>query len=171
MEDFPELKMTALGILYQVRWSSRNHKSADFLLKEKLAGFISSLEDDDIGYFYDPSYPDRVCLHPGELCGYVSNANLPYSFNIYKGLSSLAKFLNDLEDDYNGVGIFIVDEEVSLFESYASKLEKNIKMFVFEIGKCSLKEVSEKLGFYYYSVKDVADLDFEVIRKVLSLVR
>ncbi len=138
-EALPELKMTALAVLFQTKWNSKKeNKSNDFVVKEALATFASSLEDDDIGYFYDPKAPRDLCINPGELVGKIANSNLPYGFNFSKGVDHLVEILHAFDDDYSPITVVVSDcfteDQV---KDLMLKLE-GFKLYVFSIGNCAV---------------------------------
>lgn len=142
--DFPDLKMTFLAVLFQTKWSSQlANKTNSFVVKEALSSFASFLEDDDVGYFFDPQLPNQFC-NAGELVGKISNSNLPYNFNFTKAIDSLITVLEAIdEDDYNKIAVVVSD---CLTEQDAKTLVKfisnvsNTKVVVFTIGKGCFKE-------------------------------
>lgn len=148
MESLPDLKMTAIAVLYQTKWNSTNRPNS-FFVKEALSSFVSSLQDDDIGYFYDPKSPYEICTNPGELVGKIANSNLPYSFNFSNGIDCLMSILDTVENEYNRIGVIISD---CMSEGDIDKINSfniDAKIYVFNIGKTSfegvinLKTVSE----------------------------
>jgi len=139
--ELPNLKMTALAVLYKNKWNSKKiNRSNDFIVKESLSQFASSLEDDDIGYLYNPLQPNELCINPGELVGKISNTNLVYNFNFMNGVKYVISMLKSLDNsDYNRIGIIVSDclekNEVDEMESYLNDCE-DIKIYKIGIGKC-----------------------------------
>lgn len=137
--DLPDLKMTFLAILFQTKWSSQTaNKTNDFVVKEALAAFASSLEDDDVGYFCDPQSPNQLC-NAGELVAKIANSNLPYGFNFGKAVENLALVLDAMDkEDFNKVAIVISDCLTETDAKNLMKVVSNIadaKIVVFGIGK------------------------------------
>lgn len=135
MEDFLDinLKSTAIAILFHTKWNSRKaNKTNDFVVKEILAQFVSSLEDDDLGYFYDPQKPYELCTNPGELVGKIANSHLPYNFDFSKGIECLKKMLESISDDYNRIGIIVSDSSLEDHHFLISTI-KNAQIHVFSI--------------------------------------
>jgi hypothetical protein len=137
-DELPDLKMTALAILYQTKWMSHlANKPNAFVVKETLAIYASSLQDDDIGYFYDPNSPNSLCTSPGELVGRIANSKLPYSFDLHKAVQHFKLILNAIdENDYNKHGVIVVDclnqsEAVWLMEALIG-----LPVKVYALGKC-----------------------------------
>lgn len=138
--ELPDLKMTALAVLYQTKWNSQKaNKPNSFIVKETLALLVSTLQDDDTGYFYDPKCPIDVCVNPGTLVGKIANSHLPYSFDFVAGVKNLIRILNSLEkEDYNRMGIIVTDclieKEAQILKSLI--FESGLKIYVFGIGRC-----------------------------------
>jgi hypothetical protein len=178
-DKLPDLKMTALAVLYQTRWESRKlNRRANFVVKEALATFASTLEDDDLGYFYDPASPKELCINPGVLCGKIANSNLPYDFSFYDGIEHLVEVLNAIDDEYNRIALIVTD----CFDYYnhpgsLQQLQrlKDAKVFVYEIGYCGivLRELCDKFSLNYVNLKDAADLSeaLKDIGKSLTIIR
>jgi len=144
-DSLPDLKMTALALLFQMKWHCPTvHKSNDFVVKETLAYFASILEDDDIGYFYDPKAPKDLCTNPGELVGKIANSRLPYGFNFGRAVDQFVLMLNSIdEQDYNKIGVVVSD---CLVKTDADELMKKVatiegaKTYVFSIGGCAVTD-------------------------------
>jgi hypothetical protein len=143
-DELPDLKMSALAVLFKNKWSCpAAHKPNDFVVKEALAVLASSLEDDDIGYFYSPNAPRELCTNPGELVGKIANTKLPYNFDFRKGVSQLIEILKAIDDDYNKMGVVVSDcltegEAADLMSSLSAL--KDVKIFVFGIGGCAVTD-------------------------------
>jgi hypothetical protein len=173
-DKLPDLKMTAIAVLFQMHWTSKKTgKAGDFIVKEALTNFTSFLEDDDIGYFYDPASPKHLCIHPGELCGKIGNSSLPYSFNFLDGLKHLSYFLNALDDyDYNKVCVIVTDCFDPIHESFMLNFlnELDSKVYVYEIGKDLLSKVCKSVGANYELLSDAIHLEDKLafIRESLS---
>lgn len=157
MENLQEsLRMTALAVLFQTKWNSKKaNRPNDFVIKEALVTVASLLQDDDIGYFYNPRTPKEICTNPGELVGKISNSHLPYDFDFRKGTKNLVDVLNSLNDDYNCFGIVVSDcmkkEDCEQMFEDLKELQKG-KIYIFGIGKCCIVE-----GITH--VEDAADLE------------
>lgn len=113
-------------------------KPNDFVVKRALATFASILEDDDIGYFYDPASPKEICTNPGSLVGKIANSHLPYGFDFRKGVDHFVLILKTISDqDYNKVGLIVSDcftkgELDHVMEKIATL--NNTKIYVIGIG-------------------------------------
>lgn len=172
----PDLKMTALGILYQIRWKSRKtNRPANFIVKETLAEFVSTLEDDDIGYLYDPSR-DGMCLHPGELCGKIANSNLPYSFPVHEGVRKLMTTMKGIDEkDYNRFAVIVSDclDEVLLTLPHLERTD-GVSVWLFDIGANeAYRQMCEDLKCQYRRISDATELKdaLEDLKKFLSITR
>jgi hypothetical protein len=167
MSDFlmPDLSMRAIAVLFQVKWRSTANRPADFLVKESLASFLSGFEEDDVGFFYDPTSRPEICTHPGQLVGKITNSRLPYQFNFATGVDMCARFLNSLDDSYRKIMVIITDcfdvEDADRTKIFLSSA-KDTKPYVFGVGQhChpSLDDLCHDLGVEYVFLKDVEELD------------
>jgi hypothetical protein len=138
-EELPDLRMTALAALIYIKWRSKEtNKPNSFVVKEALAKFASRLEDNDIGYFYDPASPREFCVNPGHLVGKISNCNLPYTLDFKRGVEHVANMLKAVDsNDYIKTGIIISDclekKDVDSVCEIISKVD-DAKFYVFTIG-------------------------------------
>lgn len=156
-DDFPDLRMTFLAILFQTKWTSQAaQKSNDFVVKEAIASFASRLEDDDMGYFYDPEQSDKL-RNAGELVGKIANSRLPYNYPFHKAIEKLEVVLNTIDvNDYNRTAIVVSDcfnnSDMLKLTSLINSM-KDVNFIVFGIGRSCVK--SDNVIF----LEDASELD------------
>ncbi len=174
----PEITMSALAVLYHVQGKSRTNRQGDFVTKDALAAFVSSLEEDDIGYLYEPgSKEDDICTNPGELVGKIANSKMPFAFNWGEGVRHLVDVLTSLDEDYSKLGLVVTDcftkEDVYGMKKGLERA-KDVTMYVFAIGTSpALKEACQREGVHFQELEDVDQLDdrLKEIRKSLTVAK
>ena len=161
----PDLSLKAVALLFQVKWNSRSSRPASFLVKETLASFVSNLEEDDVGFLYEPEKQPEICIHPGQLVGKILNSRFPYHFQFSKGVEVFASLLNSLDDDYKKMGLIVTDcFDKSDADAVGGMLSgiKDASVYVFGVGRhCdpSLEAICKEVEVNYVKLEDVEELD------------
>lgn len=167
----PDLSLKALAILFQLKWNSRSNRPSSFIAKEALATFASTLNEDDVGFFYEPHKQPEICTHPGQLVGKISNNNLPYHFGFSAAIEVFTGVINFLDDNYKKMGIIVTDcfeaGDSDTTVNYLSSLDG--KTYLFAIGhKCdaSLQNVCRLAKVKYTWLADIDELEAS-LKKVI----
>lgn len=171
--EMPDLSLKVLAILFQLKGTSVLNQPASFIAKETLASFASRLDEDDVGFVYDPESQPEICTNPGQLVGRISNSKFPYHFPFSRAVEVFSSLLNFLDDSYRKIGIVITD----CFEDFDSNFITNYlptvkgEIYVFDIGKkgsFSLEKACQEVNVNYYWLPDISELD-ETLKKVITL--
>lgn len=129
----PEVQMKALGCVMHLR-----DTTSQMRFRQAFIAVASQLDLDDVGYFYDPKQPDRLCTVPGQMIGAMNNTWLP-SFQFGTGVRAAVSALNSIDDDFSKLLVIATDyakeSDMYYFDKALEEDDERSTILLYTFGK------------------------------------